>query len=115
MTRVSVRAVHGVPNLAPPARHWECLRCPLTHVTHEARPHQPFHQCAGMAGLTVPMVAAGTRAQMIAREREDYVGQEKVTLDGNNRPVMSVTVEYEDRTDVAVYAPCATGSMRDGQ
>jgi hypothetical protein len=42
-----------------------------------------------------------------AVEREDYVGKEVVTTDGEGRPVMAVETTRDDGNDVAVFAPCA--------
>jgi hypothetical protein len=61
-----------------------------------------------MAGLTAPMVREGERVKVSTVEREDYIGDEVVTRDGNGRPIMSVVVEREDGTDVSVFAPAAT-------
>lgn len=90
-------------------RRWECPNCTAAHVTHEARPHTPFHTCRGLRGLTAPFVAAGTKAKVEAAERQDYVGGELVTTDGDNRPVMAIVTTREDGSnDCAVLAPCAT-------
>lgn len=104
--------VQGVV-LQPPVVRWECPNCPATDVTREARPHQRMHACGGLAGLTAPMVRQGERAKVEAREREDYVGAEQVTLDGNGRPIMSVVTTRDDGQDCAVFAPLATGDARD--
>jgi hypothetical protein len=43
-----------------------------------------------------------------AVEREDYVGDEIVTTDGDNTPIMAVETTRDDGSnDVAVFAPCA--------
>lgn len=84
-----------------------CSRCDHTHVTHDARPHTPFHPCRGLAGLTSPMTPFGERVKVTVVEREDWVGDEAVTRDGEGRPVMAVNVEREDGNDVAVFAPMA--------
>lgn len=60
-----------------------------------------------MAGLTAPMVREGERVKVTVVEREDYLGDEIVTYDDNNRPVMAVVVERDDSTDVSVFAPAA--------
>jgi hypothetical protein len=73
--------------------------------------HTEFHHCAGLAGLWAPMVAAGTRAEHRAVEREDYIGAERVQVDGNGRPVMSVVTVTDDRQDCTIYAPA---SVADG-
>lgn len=92
---------------------WVCPNCKFTDVTHEARPHSRFHACRGLFGLTAPLVPAGTRCEVRAVEREDYVGDEKVLLAANGRPVMSVVTEREDGTDVIVFAPTATARTKD--
>ncbi len=101
----------SVPLLAVPMRHWGCPNCDFTDVTHEVQPHSRFHNCAGLAGLSAPMVPAGTRAKVEAVEREDYIGGEDVQRDGNGRPVMAVVTTRDDGNDVTVYAPTAHGSF----
>lgn len=95
------------PLIDPPEWRWVCTRCTHTWVTREARPHTPFHPCAGLKGLTAPMTREGERVHVVVREREDYVGDELVTRDEDGRPVMSVVVERDDGNDVAVFAPQA--------
>lgn len=87
-------------------QRWECPNCDLTDVTHEARPHTRFHMCRGLKGLTAPFVPAGTRCKVEAVEREDYIGDERVTYDGDRRPIMRVETTRDDGNDVAVMAPC---------
>jgi hypothetical protein len=94
--------------LLNPEQRWECPNCPQTHVTNDARPHTPFHDCRGLKGLTAPFVTAGRKVKVEALEREDYVGNEMVQVDGDGRPVMSVQTTHDDGTDLAVLAPCAT-------
>ena len=94
--------------LLAPEQRWECPNCTATDVTHEAQPHTRFHSCRGLRGLTAPMVPAGTRCKVEAVEREDYVGRELVTVDGEGRPVMAVETTRDAGTDRAVFAPCAT-------
>lgn len=91
-------------------RRWYCPNCQVESVTHEARPHSRFHVCKGLRGLTAPMIPVGTRAKVEAREREDYVGYERVRLDPEKlRPVMSVVTTRDDGQDAIVFAPTATG------
>lgn len=99
----------SIPLLAAPVRHWDCPNCNHTDVTFEAQPHSRFHNCPGLAGLSAPMVPAGTRAKVEAVEREDYIGDEDVQYDGDGRPVMAVVTTRDDGNDVAVYAPTAHG------
>lgn len=91
-----------------PESHWECPNCTHTDVTREYQPHTRYHTCRGLKGLSAPMVPAGTNCQVVAREREDYVGKEAVTVDGDNRPIMAIETIRDDGNDVAVFAPCAT-------
>lgn len=94
-------------------QRWECPNCDQAAVTHEAQPHTRFHACRGLLGLTTPMVPAGTRCKIEAREREDYIGGDIVQYAGNGRPIMSVITTRDDGQDCTVYAPCATTSFRD--
>ena len=96
-----------VPVIRPEQR-WECPNCNRTDVTFEPLPHSRMHICAGMRGLTVPMVPAGTKCKIEARDRDDYVNGDNVTTDGEGRPVMSVVTTRDDGQDCTVYAPCAT-------
>lgn len=90
-----------------PVVRWECHNCTFTDVTREARPHSRMHACAGLGGLTAPMVREGERVKVEVREREDYIGGEDVQRDGEGRPIMSVVTTRDDGIDVAVYAPTA--------
>ena len=85
-------------------RRWSCPNCPLEEETGPVA--NRYHQCAGLRGLTAPLVLAGTRAKVESREREDYVGTEDVFLH-EGRPVMSVVTTRDDGQDVTVFAPTA--------
>ena len=93
------------------ATEWECPNCSATDVTHESQPHTRFHACRGLKGLTAPFVRAGTRCKVEAKVREDYVGKEILTYDGDGRPIMAVETTRDDGNDIAVMAPCAVGSV----
>lgn len=97
----------NIPELTREQR-WECPNCDTTDVTFESQPHSRMHTCSAMAGLTVPMVPAGTRCKVVAVEREDYIGRDMVQTDGHGRPVMATVVTRDDGEDRAVYAPTAT-------
>lgn len=101
----------NVPLLAPPEHRWHCPSCGLLDVTREARPHSRMHPCRALAGLSVPMLPHGVRGEHRARDREDYVGDERVQLDGNGRPVMNVATVREDGEDCTVYAPLAAAQL----
>lgn len=88
-------------------RHWTCPNCGLAATTNEPKPHTKFHTCPKLRGLTAPMVPAGTKAKVVAHEREDYVGGERVQTDEAGRPVMSIVTTRDNGQDVAVLAPLA--------
>jgi hypothetical protein len=96
-------------------KRWECPSCGLQHVTREARPHTPMHDCRALAGLLAPFVAVTGaelnrhQQRLVVVDREDYVGNEIVRTDGNGRPVMAVRTERADGSnDCHVFAPTAT-------
>lgn len=105
-------------------KEWACPNCGAADVTNEARPHTRMHTCAGLGGLTAPLVerkalvAKGAPGETPVRVstvvREDYVGDEKgLTYDQEGRPVMAVVTEYADGSnDVAMYAPVVRVEMR---
>lgn len=84
---------------------WSCPNCDLTDRTTDVRAN-PFHRCRGLAGLTAPLVPAGTRCQVTAHEREDYIGGEAVQLH-EGRPVAQIRTERDDGHDCVVLAPTA--------
>lgn len=89
---------------------WECPNCEAKLLVKSQLPHSPFHPCRGLKGLEAPMVPEGMRCKVEAVEREDYVGSEILTYDGENRPIMAIETTRDDGNDVAVFAPCATPS-----
>lgn len=104
--------MRGPVLINPPRREWYCPNCGLEDVTVESRPHTRFHPCPKLRGLAAPMLAKGVAAKVELREREDYVGSERVQLDPEQgRPVMSVVTTRDDGQDVIVFAPTAVGSV----
>lgn len=90
----------------PPVR-WVCPNCPVEAVTPGSTPNR-YHECPGLAGITAPMVPAGSGSRVRSVIREDYVGREIVQYDWYGRPIMSVVTERPDGSnDVAVLAPTA--------
>jgi hypothetical protein len=73
----------------------------------------PMHRCKGMAGLLVPLIARGVRADLRPVEREDYVGKEIVRVDANGRPIMAVKTIRNDGEDCHVFAPTARTSVEE--
>lgn len=93
-----------------PVTRWVCPNCPEEVVTRKGETNR-FHNCAAMKGLTSPMVPEGTRCEIRAHEREDYVGKETVTKDGDGRPVMAIETIRDDGNDLVMFAPCATTKL----
>lgn len=105
----------NIPILTP-KHEWACPNCSLRDVTTESRPHSRMHACAGMSGITAPMVPAKdvdkNRVQVRALVREDYLGNEVQTQLEDGTPIMAVQTEYADgRTDCAVHAAVAQAEM----
>jgi hypothetical protein len=89
-------------------QHWYCPNCGLTEETQN-KPNR-WHPCPKLRGLSAPLAPAGTKAKVELREREDYVGSERVQLDPERkRPVMSIVTTRDNGQDVIVFAATATG------
>lgn len=93
--------------------HWVCPNCDFTDVTRRPEIHTQFHNCRGLRGLWAPMVPAGTRCKVEARDRDDYTNGDLCQTDGEDRVVMSVVTTRDDGQDCAVYAPCATATQEE--
>jgi len=89
-------------------RDWYCPNCGLTDRTNEPRPHSRFHTCPKLGMLSAPMLPSTTKAKVEMNERQDYQGGEILTMDVNNRPVMSIVTTRDNGTDALVFAPLAT-------
>lgn len=86
---------------------WACPNCPVTTISHDNG--IAYHRCAGLHGLTAPLVPAGSKAEVRLVEREDYIGSEQGVRLVNGRPVMSlVTNRADGSNDAVVFAPTAT-------
>jgi len=99
-----------------PSAMWSCPNCPAEARLPLPRPGQVhLHLCTGLRGLAAPLLPAGTRARVVAVEREDYIGSEQVQLDPElQRPVMSVVTEHDDgRRDAIVFAPLASAHIEE--
>jgi hypothetical protein len=96
----------GALLLSLPVQDWECPNCPVTDRT--VGQTNRWHPCPGLAGITAPLVPAGSGSRVRAVEREDYVGQEIVQADANGRVIMAVVTERPDGSnDVVVNVPAA--------
>lgn len=94
---------------------WYCPNCGLTDRIANLPPSASrMHTCPKLRGLTAPLLRAGVRAKVEARDREDYVGRDRVQTDANGRPVMSVVTIRDDGQDTRVFAPIATGTAAAG-
>lgn len=91
---------------------WSCPNCTAHAATFDAK--VPWHDCKGLAGLHVALLPEGTKAKVEAVERGDYIAGEDVRYDGEGRPVMAAVTTRDDGNDVAVYAPTAQLSAREG-
>lgn len=90
-------------------RDWYCPACKKTDRTNDDGVGTRFHVCPKMRFLSTPMVLAGVSAKLLLREREDYVGKEKVRLDPERqRPVMSLDTIRDNGKDSIIFAPTAT-------
>lgn len=85
---------------------WYCPKCNASAMTNDAS--QPMHPCRGIAGLMIPLLREGVRADLRPVEREDYVGKDLVQVDGNGRPVMAVRTIRDDGEDCTVFPATAT-------
>lgn len=89
---------------------WICPNCKAEDVTNELRVHTRMHTCPKLGMLTAPMVPKGMDCKVVAREREDYQGNEIVTKDENGKAIMLIeTVRADGSNDVAWLAPCVRG------
>lgn len=92
--------------LEPPAKLWYCPACNVESVTKLAKPHTEMHNCAGIGGLTAPLVERGVDARHKLVVRDDYVGSENGLVYVDGRPITSLVTERADgSTDCTVYAP----------
>jgi hypothetical protein len=93
---------------------WYCPNCKQTGRTSNQGPHVRYHTCPKLRMLSAPMLRAGTKAKVTAREREDYEGADAghVFHDMNGRPVMSIVTERDEGQDCVVFAATAMGGTR---
>lgn len=109
---ISALARRGAVQLKPVEKHWICASgCGVTKVTRVSDPHLALHVCSRHRGAIVPLIENGTKAGIRINRREDYLGTDIPTTDGEGVPVMSVTTMRDDGEDVAVFVPCATVTL----
>lgn len=95
-------------------RHWGCPNCDYTRVTFKAGRQAVVHRCKGLSGLIAPLVEDGIKCKIEAREREDYIGENLVQVNGEGRPIMSIVTTREDGQDCRVLAPLASARGEGG-
>jgi hypothetical protein len=88
---------------------WEDYSCPNCYVRERIRPLPPnavrMHVCAGLKGLTAPLVLAGSDCKVIAVEREDFLNGEIQAAGDDGRPYMAIRTEYADGHNDVVVNP----------
>lgn len=104
--------MHDKGILLDNTENWECPSCNRQHVTRNAGTQVPLHQCPSHALAWVPFVPAGVKAHLRINEREDYIGTDIPTTDGEGRIIQSVTTEREEGEDVHIFAPTIVDDRR---
>ncbi len=98
--------------LKVPFEHWVCPNCPATDYQPALPPGSSrFHTCAGLHGLTAPLIRAGTHCKVEALERDDYLGKEIQATGDDGRPYMAIRTTRNDGEDLAVNAGLARGRL----
>lgn len=91
---------------------WACPNCPATDRTRGLPPNAArFHNCPGLHGLTAPLVRSGTRCEVLAEERQDYLNGEIQATGDDGRPYMAVRTRRDDGEDLAVNAGLARARL----
>jgi hypothetical protein len=90
--------------LTPPPRQWECPHCWDRAVTPWDVPNR-FHDCPALAGITAPMVPAGSGARVRTVEWDDYTGNRDVQHDDNGRPIAAVYTDRPDGSNDCIVLP----------
>ena len=87
-------------------KDWVCAKGCGSHArTYDSK--LPHHRCKLMNGLPVALIPAGTKAKVVAVERQDYVKKELVRTDSEGNVIMATVVTRDEGQDCTVYAPCA--------
>lgn len=105
--------MRDIPLLAPPPQEWYCPNCNVTDVTAPLPPGQSrYHVCAGLHCLNAPLVRAGVRAQVVAEQRQDYLGADHQPAGDDGNVYMAVRTVRDDGDDVTVFAGVARAEIR---
>lgn len=114
MSFVNNRAqAYGAAILSTPPKHWHCPSCGREHTTLITDPHSPLHQCPKFKGAWIPFVERGIAAGFKVNYREDYLGKDTPTVDGDGNVVQSVTTQREDGEDCTIFATSANLTFKE--
>ena len=87
-------------------KDWYCPNCDALARTYSEK--LPYHECPKLAGVMSPLILVGTKAKIVAVERQDYIGGDLVQVDANGRPIMSVVTTRDDGQDCVTFPATAT-------
>jgi hypothetical protein len=90
-------------------RYWYCPNCDAEARTVDTA--LPMHNCAGIAGLTAPLIVRGVAGKTVVNDRQDYVGRDVPQTDADGKVVMSTTTVRDDGQDCTIYVPTAQLSV----
>lgn len=93
-------------------QQWYCPNCDMTDATPAEVPNR-WHTCRGLHSLTAPLIRVGERVEVVAEEREDYLGKEVQRHGDDGKPYMAVRTKRNEGEDLAVNAGLARGSLGD--
>jgi hypothetical protein len=102
----------GVPLLVV-TEDWSCPNCATVDRTRGLPPDSArFHSCAGLHGLTAPLVRAGVRCKVTAEERQDYLGDDLQAMGDDGKAYMAVRTTRDGGEDLLVNAGLARAVLR---
>lgn len=94
-------------------QEWHCPNCAVTDVTPPLPPGSSrYHACPGLHGLNAPLIRAGVKAKVEARERDDYLNGDVQAQGDNGKVYMAVQVTRDDGQDALVFAGLARAEMK---
>lgn len=104
----------SVPLLGQNPIEWYCPNCWVKTWRPLPPPGQAtFHTCPGLHMLTAPLIPVGTRCEVTAEERDDYLGNEIQNKGDDGKPYKAIRTMREDGCDLVVNAGCAQGKFSD--
>jgi hypothetical protein len=92
---------------------WYCPNCGKEDQTHETGPHVRYHTCPKLRYLSAPMLRKGKAGKIEVKEWDDYVGDERPTMDPERgRPISSIITTRDNGQDCIAFAALATANAR---